>query len=665
MKEKGSLCWKQEGKTIAGLAMLSVAARMLYIHYPSSPVYAEGETVHALTEYFRGNFFVDKTPPAARLFLFFACVLSGVSSWWSKNTEKLLLFLRVVSVLCGSTLVPLAYITACAIGCSVLAAASVGLCVLFDSGITGGTRFAMSQTFTTVFSAANVLFWCLGRRGDSRFLFCAGVFAGLTSSSKLLGLFYVLPGAVISCFDSWNMLGKNSARDILARILKKGLFLCGVPACVYFAVFWTHIALLPVIPENSGVGLSKEFQQSLIGGKTPETNKNVYYGSVIVLRQERPENGYLHSHPHGYPEGSKQQQVTLYTYKDTNNLFRVLQKNGKEEGPKDTLQPLLSGDTVRLEHVATGRYLHSHHIKAPVSKEEHNNEVSCYGDSKGNVSDTNDNWKVEIVDRNGDIIKGSKKKPVTAMHTRIRLRHVNTRARLNSNGKRLGTWGFNHLEVTCGKRTLRKNSVWVIEESKHRESGETEKTAYRQLGAFGKFAELHKDLLHMTKEEAGLVHSGVKPREWPGGNTVLLLWKETAEEENGKTVGVHVLPNRFQWKAGFFCVFLNIFFWLSSVLLGHLGVELPSFLRGDKMEGVLVAWYLLSYVPHFFLSRIQTTLDYLPSLYVSILLSGVLLERVIQLARKRHKYAGYFVSGVYVSCVSRYFIGQFRDTYGL
>jgi dolichyl-phosphate-mannose-protein mannosyltransferase len=45
-------------------------------------------------------------------------------------------------------------------------------------------------------------------------------------------------------------------------------------------------------------------------------------------------------------------------------------------------------------HKSTGRNLHSHNIKAPVTKLD--NEVSCYGNAT--LGDVNDLWTLEIVD---------------------------------------------------------------------------------------------------------------------------------------------------------------------------------------------------------------------------------------------------------------------------
>lgn len=51
------------------------------------------------------------------------------------------------------------------------------------------------------------------------------------------------------------------------------------------------------------------------------------------------------------------------------------------------------GSRVRLYHMATFKWLHSHQVKSPSSGQ---NEVSAYGND--NQSDNNDNWIVEKVD---------------------------------------------------------------------------------------------------------------------------------------------------------------------------------------------------------------------------------------------------------------------------
>ena len=47
------------------------------------------------------------------------------------------------------------------------------------------------------------------------------------------------------------------------------------------------------------------------------------------------------------------------------------------------------GDTIRLEHVATKKNLHSHHVSSPLSGKQ---EVSAYGNNGD--GDTGDHWMV-------------------------------------------------------------------------------------------------------------------------------------------------------------------------------------------------------------------------------------------------------------------------------
>ena len=51
------------------------------------------------------------------------------------------------------------------------------------------------------------------------------------------------------------------------------------------------------------------------------------------------------------------------------------------------------GQKLRLEHMETGKNLHSHKIHSPIS---HRNEVSGHGDD--GEGDVQDNWQIDCID---------------------------------------------------------------------------------------------------------------------------------------------------------------------------------------------------------------------------------------------------------------------------
>jgi len=77
--------------------------------------------------------------------------------------------------------------------------------------------------------------------------------------------------------------------------------------------------------------------------------------------------------------------------------------------------PIKCGEMVRLLHVNTKKYLHSHNHLSPLSQRQ---EVSGYGDVNSNFSDTGDNWKVECSG------------PFWLRNNPVNLQHVDTRAYL-------------------------------------------------------------------------------------------------------------------------------------------------------------------------------------------------------------------------------------------
>src|SRR5262249_41964095 len=119
----------------------------------------------------------------------------------------------------------------------------------------------------------------------------------------------------------------------------------------------------------------------------------VRYG--VTLKVRHAVTGFsLHSHafPYSHPGSSGQQQVTCFDGADDNDLWRI---KGPSAQPGDfrSGQPVQHGDIVRLEHVRTGRNLHSHAgFPSPVTGQQ---EVTCFGEA--GVGDGNDDWRAEVI----------------------------------------------------------------------------------------------------------------------------------------------------------------------------------------------------------------------------------------------------------------------------
>ncbi len=143
----------------------------------------------------------------------------------------------------------------------------------------------------------------------------------------------------------------------------------------------------------------------------------------------------LHSHPlnYGHTGSSGQQQVTAFEGADDNDLWRIKGPHGQPENYKAG-QSIRHGDIIRLQHVLTGRNLHSHSgHPSPVTQQQ---EVTCFGHN--GIGDTNDNWRIELPG-GGDWAPGG----------RIKLIHQATNHALHSHpGHSHSQWTAVQQEVT-------------------------------------------------------------------------------------------------------------------------------------------------------------------------------------------------------------------------
>ncbi|CDF41172.1 unnamed protein product [Chondrus crispus] len=123
----------------------------------------------------------------------------------------------------------------------------------------------------------------------------------------------------------------------------------------------------------------------------------VTYGSTIKL-EHVPTGVRLHSHDVSYGSGSGQQSVTgFHDAGDSNSYWIVKAAHGAAR--RLAGEPVKCGDWVRLQHLNTGKNLHSHDHRAPMNADA---EVSAYAlqkDGRWFNGDTADNWVLECVAR--------------------------------------------------------------------------------------------------------------------------------------------------------------------------------------------------------------------------------------------------------------------------
>ncbi|CAK9219543.1 unnamed protein product [Sphagnum troendelagicum] len=176
-----------------------------------------------------------------------------------------------------------------------------------------------------------------------------------------------------------------------------------------------------------------------------EEGKEVTHGSVIKLQHERTKFR-LHSHEVPYGTGSGQQSVTGFpTVEDANSFWIVQSPLGTEFQQGDSVP---NGSIVRLQHVRTRKWLHSHLHQSPISG---NLEVSAFGGD--GQSDSGDHWKLEIEGTASVWLRDQK----------VRLRHVNTNGYLHSHDKKYNRIVTGHQEV-CGVTKKSSDNIWSAAE---------------------------------------------------------------------------------------------------------------------------------------------------------------------------------------------------------
>ncbi|KAF9319895.1 Protein O-mannosyl-transferase 1 [Linnemannia elongata] len=632
-KSRRSLPWYQsrELQIVGAITLLSFIVRLWAIDYPTSVVFDEVHFGGFASKYIKSQFFMDVHPPLAKMLIALTGWLFGLNPSFDFKEIGLdyiepkvpYVPMRLMCGIMGVAVVPMAFYTVRNSGHSIHAATLAALLVLFENSLVTQSRLILLDSPLILFTAFTALAWVnFHNQRNNAFsddwfiwLFLTGVGLGLSGSVKWVGLFIIATIGTSTINQLWNLWGdlKVSPRAWLNHFIARAVCLIVVPIAVYMLMFEIHFLIL----HNGGDGdgfMSAPFQMTL-GHSLQDSPLSVAYGASVSIRHQGTKGGYLHSHASVYETGSKQQQVTLYPHKDSNNDWIIQKRDGTV--PED-LEYIQHGDIIRLMHTATSKRLHSHDHKPPMTEDENHFEVSGYGYA-GFPGDANDEWRVEIVEGKDE----ESGKYLHTLNTQFKLVHTNMNCDLFSHKVKLPKWAFEQQEVTCMRSAVLAKTTWVVESNSHANyPADARMVNYKKPGFLGKFLELNKV---MWETNAGLLDShpyDSRPSSWPLLKRGISFWGREQKH-------IYLVGNPVTW------------FMSTAAIVVYVMIRGLLFLRdkrgyNDDFNGLreyyelsggffFMAW-VYHYLPFYLMDRQLFLHHYLPALYFAILLLSVTFD---------------------------------------
>uniref|UniRef100_A0A060SWY2 Dolichyl-phosphate-mannose--protein mannosyltransferase n=1 Tax=Blastobotrys adeninivorans TaxID=409370 RepID=A0A060SWY2_BLAAD len=451
----------QDGIIIVFLLALGGIVHNYRIDHPAVAVREEATICHHLQQYSQGKFFVDTSPPFPTLLYYSVWKILGLRDC-NSDYVKLRIFAAGLSTLTVACTYVIQLLSNCTRGVAVV----TSMMVVFENSLVTENRFISSSSVLHFSIALMVVFWKVFERQKPfslkwilSVILLSGSVGCVTASAKHLGSIMFAGVVCLHVYQVWWRIPDLKASWIkeCLELTIRIVTLVVVSVAMFASACIIHLNLTPQSGDTDWL-MPGPFQAQLIGSDKLPMPAEIISGSFITARHYGT-GGYLHSHEISFPRGSFQQQVTLYSFHDLNNVWTIDLVDRRNES-----NPILKdGDYVTLRHVLTNKHLHSHDHFAPVSQCDWQFEVSAYG-ADSYEGDMNDVWKVELVSSYSDSYGDGKLKTIKSA---FRLKHILMNCYLFSHRKQLPPWGGGQQEVTCAREVTLKNSVWYIETNVH------------------------------------------------------------------------------------------------------------------------------------------------------------------------------------------------------
>ncbi|VVT50575.1 uncharacterized protein SAPINGB_P002809 [Magnusiomyces paraingens] len=539
--------------------------------------------------------------------------------------------LRSLVALLGIVSIILSYLTIKLTGASRISCILCATFVTVETSFVLQHRYIFTAPLALTFFSLSIYLWkklelkqplSLGWHATAAEL---GLVLGCCISTQPHSLFTLKWIWFASVYQLWWSFGDKTQKTFIRRlflnILFRVVYLALVPYIIYNTTIAAHLRLTPFSGEGDSL-ISGPFQYSLIGNPSSEVVGPVGIGSFVSIRHLKT-HVYLHSHDEYFPQGSFQQQVTGYGYRDSNNYWvfeNVTDAEALSLPPSKHPFSSLKNDTyVRIRHLQTSRRLHTHKKRSPITDSEWQFEVSGYG-AEGYPGDLNDIWKVEIVDHLSK--NNESKQEVNAINSIVRFKHLILGCYLFTHPRKLPEYAHDQQEITCallqGKPEL---TYWYIETNYHPNHLPNTKKVKYETPPFSDKMEEYKEVMEKARISVLDETTGYTFPAWklPFLTNGIPIFRSHHRQ-------TFLIGNIFIWYMSLIGLIFYIIFRIYTLLAVQGGwknfAPLPDVKEYDHHAGGFFVLWAFHYLPLFLESRALTSVDYLPSLYCTILLFG-------------------------------------------
>lgn len=637
---------------IFGLAALALVTRFYKLPEPPKVVFDEVHVGGFVKNYYDGEFFIDVHPPLVKLIYYWIALLFKWDGQFEFkkigdvfDTSVPFIAMRSFSALCGALTVVLTYVTLRVSACRPLTAVFGAVLLLVENSLATQSRFFMLDaplvffTALTTYSFKRLQLAAPFTRKWYQALFGTGLALGLTISSKLTGLFTFAWVGIWTLYQLWCYVGdlEVTYKQLFGHVVARAFALVVVPLTIYCGIFATHFKLLP----NRGTGagsVSPQFQAEFAdSSKLRNAAVDVSYGSTVTLKHHRLDQ-YLHSHRFNYKTGTRQQQVTMYGFSDDTNSQWVLETTGVNyDGKFDgKFRPIKDGDSVKLYHKYTQKYLRSSDVRPPNSEHDYSNEVSCDG-NRTNTAEINFEWKVKIIGKKPHSENDLPLRKLRATESVFQLVHRGTNCILMGHGTHLPGWAFNQNQVLCVNDPTIANTLWTVEYNNHPIIDKDNVTYPRvnlpPLLLFKKMLEYHNAMWRANNAFTKEHPYASSPFTWPFAIRGINYFSNGhGNEKLTDEVGSHIyfLGNFAVYLSGILVVLIfGVKF--AFYLFWHLNpfelVNEPTYVtKFYIMTLQFVSGWALSYFPYVKMERQLFAHHYLPSVFFLVLAIAQFME---------------------------------------